>query len=157
MTEFKVTDRRMFTEDGQLREEYRFLESAESTPETAPSAAAEQASPRAASPAGSILEEAAPKAASAPPADVPGMPPSELGLLDLVGMLAESVALYLGEVRLPDGRTAQDLRQARAYIDLLAVLEEKTRGNRTPEEDAVLGDLLYRLRIHYVQKQAKPS
>lgn len=166
--DIKVTDRRMFTEDGELREEYRSLDSASEPAGT--SSAEDKEGTRGAverSSESSVSCEPAGTPESAPeskdsfgtePPSVEGMPAaSELGLIDLIGMLAESVALYLGDVRLPDGRSAEDLRQARAYIDLLGVLEKKTRGNRSAEEDAVLGDLLYRLRVRYVEKQAKPS
>jgi hypothetical protein len=42
---------------------------------------------------------------------------------------------------------------ARFYIDLLAVLRQKTAGNLTAQEAAFLEDLLYRLRVRYVQKR----
>jgi hypothetical protein len=43
-----------------------------------------------------------------------------------------------------------NLPQAKEIIDLLSVLEEKTRGNLTAEEQAVLRDMLYALRMKYV-------
>ena len=43
-----------------------------------------------------------------------------------------------------------NLPQAKEIIDLLSVLEEKTKGNLTPEEQAVLRDMLYALRMKYV-------
>jgi hypothetical protein len=42
---------------------------------------------------------------------------------------------------------------ARLHIDLLAVLRQKTAGNLTAQEAAFLEDLLYRLRVRYVQKR----
>jgi hypothetical protein len=160
--EIKVTDRRMFTETGELREEFRFLESAstgdESRAPEEPLPAAAESPERSPAPPPDAAQASTGESYGTLPAEVAGMPAaSELGLIDLIGMLAENVALCLGELRLPDGRTAEDLGQARSYIDLLGVLEKKTRGNRDAEEDAVLGDLLYRLRVRYVQKQAKPS
>jgi hypothetical protein len=44
-----------------------------------------------------------------------------------------------------------DLDQARFAIDLLAMLQEKTRSNRTPDESAVLEEMLSTLRMGYVQ------
>ena len=41
---------------------------------------------------------------------------------------------------------------ARYKIDLLAMLQEKTEGNRTPEESKLLDDVLYQLRMLYLQK-----
>lgn len=43
-----------------------------------------------------------------------------------------------------------NLPQAKEIIDLLSVLEDKTKGNLTPEEQAVLRDMLYALRMKYV-------
>ena len=48
------------------------------------------------------------------------------------------------------------LEGARSFITLLEVLQEKTQGRRTPEEDRVLEGLLYELRMAYVTRtQAK--
>ena len=49
-----------------------------------------------------------------------------------------------------------NLPQAKEIIDLLSVLEEKTKGNLKSEEQAVLGDMLYALRMKYVSLTAKP-
>ncbi|MEP6960396.1 MAG: DUF1844 domain-containing protein [Nitrospirota bacterium] len=48
-----------------------------------------------------------------------------------------------------------NLPQAKEIIDLLSVLEEKTTGNLTTEEQAVLRDMLYALRMKYVSLAAK--
>ena len=154
--EIKVTDKRMFTPDGELREEYRFLN------EKATSAATVTADqpapppppePRAARPE---LPREPPRrgAEPAPQVDVPATPP-ELGgpsFFDLVAMMAEPVQIYLGDAVLPDGTDATNLEMARFHIDLLAVLRQKTAGNLTAQESAFLDDLLYRLRVRYVQK-----
>ena len=139
----KVTDKRMFTPDGRLREEYRFLEQESPTPPTSPASPAPEPE----------LEETAPP--SRPPFEVPGMEPSPDGpsLLDLIAMLAEPAALYLGEAPLPDGRVIEDLELARLHIDLLGVLRQKTVGNLSAQESAVLEDVLYRLRVRYVEKR----
>jgi hypothetical protein len=42
---------------------------------------------------------------------------------------------------------------ARLHIDLLDLLRQKTAGNLTVQESAFLEDLLYRLRVRYVQKR----
>ena len=84
---------------------------------------------------------------------MPGMSP-EMGatFYDLVAMLAEPVPIYLGDVDLPTGESAENLEMARLHIDLLDVLREKTAGNLTAQENAFLEDLLYRMRVRYVQK-----
>ena len=157
--EIKVTDKRMFTPDGELREEYRVL-AEKST--AAPAAATE---PAPAAPSRPVEPEVlqspqgareAPRRAPEPDPrlDLPEMPP-ELGgpsFFDLVAMLAEPVPIYLGDAVLPDGQDATNLEMARFYIDLLAVLRQKTAGNLTAQESAFLEDLLYRMRVRYVQK-----
>jgi hypothetical protein len=50
---------------------------------------------------------------------------------------------------------APNLPQAKDIIDLLSVLEQKTSGNLTTEEQAVLRDMLYALRMKYVSLTAK--
>jgi len=48
-----------------------------------------------------------------------------------------------------------NLSQAKEIIDLLSVLDEKTKGNLNPEEQAVLRDMLYALRMKYVSLTSK--
>ena len=168
--QIKVTDRRMFTADGELREDYRHLERERRPP------AAEAARPAAEAPEGTVAEAPPPpspaspaSAASAASADGQvGDPAPEPGprleiptsgatrpaeFIDLVGLLAEPVALYLGDARLPDGSSAENLEAARFHIDLLDVLRAKTAGNLSSQESNVLEDLLYQLRMRYVHKR----
>lgn len=166
----KVSDRRMFTPDGRLREEYSHLADAPApspAAEPPPSAAPPEPAPRSgggpAAASGPAPGAWAPPAAAAGPA--PGRPspadveppdlsrPGAPGFFDLVAMIAESAAVYLGDARLPDGSTAEDLELARLHIDLLDVLRRKTAGNLTQQESAGLDDVLYRLRVRYVQKR----
>jgi len=159
--ELKVTDKRMFTPDGKLREEYRFLDekstgttSANVKTAAAPEPAPAPAPPRPAEPAREARRRA-PEPEPPPGMDFPETPP-ELGgpsFMDLLAMLAEPISVYLGDAVLPDGQDATNLEMARFYIDLLAVLRQKTAGNLTAQEGAVLDDLLYRLRVRYVQKR----
>lgn len=153
--EIKVTDKRMFTPEGEVREEYRFL-----TEKSTSAAAPEPTPPTPPSSVPEAREERRPPeplfapGPEAPP-DFPGMP-SELdgpSFYDLVAMIAEPVAIYLGDARLPDGEVATNLEMARLYIDLLEILRQKTAGNLTAQERAFLEDLLYRLRVRYVQKR----
>ena len=69
-----------------------------------------------------------------------------------MSILAEPIALFLGDVPLPDGESAENLNLARFHIDLLDVLKRKTESNLSQEESTVPDDLLYRLRMRYVQK-----
>jgi hypothetical protein len=67
--------------------------------------------------------------------------------------LGSSALVHLGEISHPDTDQArEDLLLARQTIDLLAMLEEKTRGNLTGEETRFLGDLLADLRLKFVEK-----
>lgn len=68
--------------------------------------------------------------------------------------------INLGQVPIPDSEeTRVDLQAAKQIIDILGVLEEKTRGNLEPAEDKLIKSLLYELRIKYVdaQKAAVPG
>ena len=49
------------------------------------------------------------------------------------------------------GSTSKNLPAAQQIIDILALLEEKTRGNLTPEERQVLEQALFELRLRFVQ------
>lgn len=164
--EIKVTDKRMFTPEGELREEYRFL-SEKSTPEApaATVAPVEEARPEAPlqpEAPGRFEPEPPPRRAATLEMDMdddaglgfpgsgPGMGPS---FYDLAAMLAEPAAIYLGDAPLPDGQWAENLEMARLHIDLLDILRQKTAGNLAAQESAFLEDLLYRLRVRYVQKR----
>ena len=62
-----------------------------------------------------------------------------------------------GELEHPDVGAAQiDLPLAKHTIDILVMLEEKTRGNLTPAEEKLIGSLLYDLRLRYLEAQKKP-
>jgi hypothetical protein len=51
----------------------------------------------------------------------------------------------------------RDLEMARHNIDLLELLQDKTKGNRTPEEDQLLEHLLFQLRMTYVKSDTRSS
>jgi hypothetical protein len=69
--------------------------------------------------------------------------------------LAHTTAVHLGDV--PDPMTGQssppNLPAAHQMIDILGLLEEKTRGNLTAEERQLLEQLLYELRMRFVEVQ----
>jgi uncharacterized protein DUF1844 len=72
--------------------------------------------------------------------------------------LGSSALIHLGEAPDPvSGKTQDpDLPLAQQSIDLLALLQEKTRGNLTEEEARFLDTLLYDLRVRYVAASARP-
>jgi hypothetical protein len=78
-----------------------------------------------------------------------GIPPATLGVL--VEMLATQAAISMSDQHDPEtGQPLQNLDLAKHYIDLMAVVEEKTRGNLTDDERRLLDTLLYELRMAYV-------
>jgi hypothetical protein len=121
---FTVTDRRSFSEGGESR---------------APEASS-----------------AAPPPPSPAPDGAPGAAPT-LPAVDFhtfVLSLGSSALLHLGELEHPDvGAPQRDLSLAKHTIDILVMLEEKTRGNLTPAEEKLIGSLLYDLRLRYVEAQ----
>jgi len=74
----------------------------------------------------------------------------------LVSTFATQAAVALGQV--PNPATSEktvDLQQAKFAIDLLQILDDKTKGNRTDDEDQFLEDCLYQLRMVYIDASAK--
>jgi hypothetical protein len=69
--------------------------------------------------------------------------------------LATSAAVQFGDIADPStGQPAEpNLEGAARIIDILSMLQEKTRGNLIPEEAQLLDDLLYELRLRFVQAQ----
>ncbi len=155
----KVTDKRIFTPEGDLKEEYRFLEdeARQRPPETAARPEPEPAAPP---PRGEEVAEEPPRpdaglGAQAPPLEAPPLGPGgeAPSFYDLLAVLADPIPFYLGDATLPTGESGEDLELARLYIDLLDVLRQKTAGNLTAQEANAMEDLLYRLRLRYVQKR----
>jgi hypothetical protein len=86
----------------------------------------------------------------------PALPP--LDFSGFVLSLASSAMVHLGQVPAPEEAPApRDLPAAKQIIDILALLEEKTRGNLEASEDKLLKSLLYDLRVQYVDAQKAPA
>lgn len=134
---FRVIDRRLFTEEGELRKEALEEETREATKEAE---AAQQ--PPAPAPAAPAAAEAAPKET----------PKRSAAFENLIRMIGSNAAMVLGAYA--DPRTGQpmfDPDAAREFIDMLDALHEKTKGNLAPEEDGVLLDLLGKLKLTYLE------
>ncbi len=85
------------------------------------------------------------------PADAGQMPSVTFSTFIL--SLASSALVQLGEVPDPNsGQTTQDLLMARHTIDVLHMLQEKTRNCLDAEEAQLLEGMLYELRMKYVVK-----
>ena len=66
--------------------------------------------------------------------------------------LGSSALLHLGEIENPnDGASQKDLPLAKHTIDILVMLEEKTKGNLSTAEERLMESLLYDLRLRYVE------
>lgn len=146
---FKVTDRRKFTPEGDPRTE------ADET--------SEEAAPKADSPPkqdGPKKEAEAPSdSATRPTAQreetrraQPGQPPA-VSFLDLVNMLASNALVQLGDVPDPiSGKPVENLQGVQVMVAFLEMLEERTKGNLTSDEEKLLVDVLYDLRMRYMTK-----
>ena len=76
--------------------------------------------------------------------------------IEFVMMHAQNAALFLGQI--PNPKTGQgevNLELAKMFIDQLAMIQEKTRGNLTSEEAAVLRNTLSNLQMVYVEVAQK--
>ena len=141
-TSFRVIDRRLFTEEGELR------------PEAKEQARHEKEAP-APSAAPASIPGKSPEAQPAAPAPAPaaGPAPARSPHFDLlVRSLANQAAMLLTGMTDPaTGETVVDVEGARDVIDMLDSLREKTRGNLAPEEDRLLAELLGSLKFSYLE------
>ncbi len=133
----KVVDRRLFTADGARRQP----EGEGSTePESDVAATADPGSP-----------ETAPRAAGFDHRAVEE--PEGVDFTLLINAMAQPVVILLDEVPQDDPRENHArLEQARLQIDFLDLLRVKCRGNLTAEEEKLLDQVLYQLRMLFVQK-----
>jgi len=78
---------------------------------------------------------------------------ADISFTQFVISLASSAAVHFGDMPDPAGtkHSEPNLEGARQMIDILALLEEKTRGNLTAEERQVLESVLYELRLRFVE------
>ncbi|MGB7925739.1 MAG: DUF1844 domain-containing protein, partial [Pyrinomonadaceae bacterium] len=73
------------------------------------------------------------------------------GFLNFLMSIASNAAASLGMMEHPvTGQRGVDLPLAQHWIDVLGMLEEKTRGNLTPQEQQIFEGLLSDLRLQYV-------
>jgi len=157
-SEIKVTDKRIFTAEGEIREEFR--------QEIKPG------DPFAAKPAEKVAEQPAAKAEPKPAerrqaanpepppggerrnksiadkAQNPGTP-----FADFVEPLIAQAYVSLGMLRDPYGQKPKiDVGAARQMIEILTMLKDKTAGNLTPDEDDFLSTHLGELKLAFVQR-----
>jgi hypothetical protein len=157
-SEIKVTDKRIFTAEGEIREEFK----QDVTPvDPAAAKPASAAAPEAAKPAPEAAKTAPPTAqATEPPASDrrnksvadkalnPGTP-----FADFVEPLIAQAYMSLGMLRNPyDPKPKLDAAAARQMIEMLTMLKEKTNGNLTSDEDDFLSTHLGELKLAFVQR-----
>jgi hypothetical protein len=127
---FRVTDRRRFTEDSEAHEETHASEEAE--------AAAPGPEPAAPGPE--------PEPAGGPSPDEP------VSFSTFILGLSTQALLHLGDIESPvSGQVERDLGAARHVIDILGILQAKTKNNLEQAEERLLEAVLYDLRMRYVE------
>ena len=148
--EVKVTDRRIFTPEGDIREEFR-SEIHPSDPQAA--------KPPEPTPPEKPAQERREKNTGPPPdgerrktmaerAENPGTP-----FADFVQQLIAQAYMFLGMLRSPSApKPMIDVAAAREMIEILTMLKEKTAGNLTPAEDDFLSTHRGELKLAFVQR-----
>lgn len=130
---FKVEDRRRFSESGEARETAKTDERPSDEPVRRP--------------------EEAPRAAAAErSADAL----AEINFSTFIISLSTQALMHLGEIADPvSGRAETDLAGAKQMIDILSLLQQKTRGNLDAGEQQLVEEILYDLRMRYVDAVKK--
>ena len=133
---FKVVDRRPFAANGSRKEE---IPAEEKEVEAAP--------------------EGDRSASREPQSEPPGPYEDESpGFETLVSYLSTTAMFQLGLIPGPSGeRIPADMPNARRTVDLLEVLQEKTKGNLSASESRLLEDVLYELRMSFVEMQKRQA
>jgi hypothetical protein len=173
-TSFKVTDRRLFNPDGTPREvpederpeikpepeppqastevdAVTATESAGPAAEVGGAEAAAEASPQdQPQAAAATAATAAPQTEVDPEAELPGAK-DPASFANFMMSIASNAASSLGMMEHPvTGKREVDLELGKHWIDILGMLEQKTRGNLLPQEEQILEGLLADLRMQYV-------
>ena len=157
-SEIKVTDKRIFTAEGEIREEFKQdvtpVDPAAAKPAAAPTATETEKPPPEAATAPTPTSAAEPPAADrrnksvADKALNPGTP-----FADFVEPLIAQAYMSLGMLRNPyDPKPKLDAAAARQMIEMLTMLKEKTNGNLTADEDDFLSTHLGELKLAFVQR-----
>jgi hypothetical protein len=133
---FRVVDRRPFAADGSRKEDVvAEEENAEATRATSRSVPREVPS----EPHGPLDEDSS-------------------GFETLVSYLSTTAMFQMGLIAGPSGEhIPADMPNAKRTLDLLEVLQEKTQGNLTAAESRLLEDVLYELRMSFVELQKRQT
>lgn len=77
--------------------------------------------------------------------------PEKLGFKELISLFATQALMYLGAIPDQSGRAMVSLEVAKLNIDLLAVVQEKTKGNLSEQEQEMIDGTLSELRMQFVE------
>jgi len=186
---FKVVDRRMFTDDGDLRDDapaaapvaederpaLKLVKDEPPKPEAVAAEAAEQSGlgpvpvPDAAEPVtaetpfvGSPADHDVAAMAYNAQAENSPFAAQKVEFLHLLELLVQSAMMYAGAMENGPERRV-DIVGLRQMIDMIGVLQDKTKGNLTDAESKTLSNTLFQLRMSYmeivnaIQSQVKPG
>ncbi|MBI2963991.1 MAG: DUF1844 domain-containing protein [Deltaproteobacteria bacterium] len=142
---FQVRDRRRFTETGEARED-----AAEQPVETTDAGASSVGAAAAPAAEGSRPPRRPPEAETHPDR------PLEITLSTFLMSLSTQALMCLGEIPNPvTGGNETDLDAVRELIDIISMLQEKTRGNLDAAEARLFENVLFDLRLRFVEKARK--
>ena len=83
--------------------------------------------------------------------DGPGGLPEVIGFKELLSLFATQALMYMGAIPDQSGRAMVSLEVAKLNIDLLGVVQEKSKGNLTPEEQEMIDGTVSELRMQFVE------
>jgi hypothetical protein len=137
--QFTVTDRRKFTAEGELRE------GESKASESSPPPVVIPVEPELMDDGDTILDDMVVKANPGQPA------PAAMNFDRLVQSLYMTAAVQMGAGGAPNEQPRIDILGARQSIDMLTVLDEKTKGNLSDEEKRLLQNALFDLRMSFLE------
>ncbi|MFN2531202.1 MAG: DUF1844 domain-containing protein [Pyrinomonadaceae bacterium] len=141
-TTFKVTDRRLFNADGTPRD-LQPEEKLEANKETATLEAALPAQAQ-------TTVSSEPRREEVPPASYEEDVNDPASFVNFLMSIASNAASSLGMMEHPTNQRQVDLELGKHWIEVLGMLEKKTRGNLTTQEHQMFESLLAELRMQYV-------
>ncbi|HEX4209151.1 MAG TPA: DUF1844 domain-containing protein [Candidatus Binataceae bacterium] len=151
---FKVEDRRRFSAEGDLKPEGELkAERRAETPQTdrSSSAAADRPPPPPSS--NTATGDAGTGFTAVNPRTDAAAPIGEMTFATFMVGLSTQALVHLGEMPDPNsGQPADDMFAAQQLIDLIAMLQEKTRGNLDDGETQLVQSILFELRMKYVER-----
>jgi hypothetical protein len=133
--DFIIKDRRMFAQGDPEKQD-------------------QEAKEEAAKPSKEEVKASESEEAAAPEEDKTDFQLPKINFATFIFSLNSSVLVQLGLIDDPaTGKKTKNLLLAKQTIDILGMLEEKTRGNLTKDEETMLKNILYDLRMIYVKEK----